>query len=86
MDDSFEPERKFKEPYSLLKVPRYSMKLIRGYVLSNLGVCLANAFLLDLKDMGFLNSFKRHYSRQIYNREEKGESKTNYPSEVCPEL
>ena len=31
------------------------MELIRGDVSSNIGACLANAFLLNLKDMGFLN-------------------------------
>ena len=31
------------------------MELIRGDILSNLEARLANAFLLDLKDMGFLN-------------------------------
>ena len=31
------------------------MELIRGDVLPNLRACLANAFLLNLKDMGFLN-------------------------------
>ena len=31
------------------------MELIRGNVSSNLGACLVNTFLLDLKDMGFLN-------------------------------
>jgi len=55
VDDSFEPGRMLKGHYSLLKVPRYSMELIRGDVSSNLGACLANAFLLDLQDMGFLN-------------------------------
>ena len=54
MDDSFDPGRKLKRPYSLLKVPRYSWNLFGGDVSSNLGDCLANAFLLDLKDIGFL--------------------------------
>lgn len=36
-DDSFDPGRQPKGPYSLLKVPRYSMELIRGDVSSNLG-------------------------------------------------
>ena len=31
------------------------MELIRCDVSSNLGACLTRAFLLDLKDMGFLN-------------------------------
>ena len=38
-----------------LKVPRYSMELIRGDVSSNLEACLADSFALDLQDMGFLN-------------------------------
>lgn len=54
-DDSFDPGRQPKGPYSLLKIPRYSMELIRGDVSSNLGACLANAFLLDLKHMGLLH-------------------------------
>ena len=55
MDDSFEPGRMLKGHYSLLKVLRYSMELIRGDVSSNLEDCVANPFLLDLQDMGFLN-------------------------------
>ena len=39
VDDSFEPGRMLKGHYSLLKVPRYSMELIRGDVSSNLGAC-----------------------------------------------
>ena len=54
-EDSFDPGRQPKGPYSLLKIPRYSMELIRGDVSSNLGACLANAFLLDLKHMGLLH-------------------------------
>ena len=53
-DDSFDLERQPKGPYSLLKIPRYSIEL-RGDVSSNLGACLANAFLLDLKHMGLLH-------------------------------
>ena len=55
MDDSFDLGWKFKGPYSLLKVPRPSMELIRDDVSSNLRACLSNAFLSNLKDMGFLN-------------------------------
>ena len=58
MDDTFEPGRKFKGLYSLLKVPRYSMELIRGDESSNLWACLANTFLLDIQYMHFLTSFK----------------------------
>lgn len=55
IDESFESGRPFEEPYSLLKVPRYATELIRGDVSPNVGACLANAFLLDLQDMGFLH-------------------------------
>ena len=55
-DDSFDRGRQPKGPYSLLKIPRYSMGLIRSDVSSTLGTCQVNAFLLHLKHMGLLHS------------------------------
>ena len=57
-DDGFKPERQFKKPYSLrdlLKVPRYSIDLIRGNISSNLGDFLVNAILLQLQHIRFLH-------------------------------
>ena len=58
---SEEPEEEYllpkshpKGPYSLIKFPRYALKLVRGDISSNLGASLANVLLLDLKAMGFL--------------------------------
>ena len=55
IEDCFEPVRQPQPTYSLLKVPRLAMELIRGDVSSNLGASIANGFLLDLQDMGLLH-------------------------------
>ena len=45
-NESFEPGKQSKEPYSLLKVLKYSMEHISGDAYSSHAACLANEFLL----------------------------------------
>lgn len=47
-------EDSLKDLTVFLKVPGYSMELIKGDVSFNLGTWLANAFSLEIQDMGFL--------------------------------
>ena len=41
-------------PYSLTKIPRYALELVRGDISSNLRASLTHALLLDLRAMGLL--------------------------------
>jgi len=53
--EEFQPSAFQRSSNNFLKTPRYAMELIRGDVSSRLGASLANALLLDLKNMNLLD-------------------------------
>ena len=53
-EEYLQPKSHPKGPHSLIKFPRYALKLVRGDISSNLGASLANTLLLNLKAMGLL--------------------------------